>query len=135
MMKSACQKIKDSYDLDTLREIVEYGCISGIATNHIYYHQTVSFFDNYEDEIIEFISDTLGGEFNEELWSQNPCNITGYKNDVVWTFVELVASQLVEEYESTTNEELSDLDDNVYSNLTELANTEWGKNHLEIITG
>ena len=108
MLKSAFESVKDSYDLDTLREIVEHGCISGVANQHIYYTETVSFFDNYEDEIIEYIADTLGGEFNEELWNNNPCNITGYKNDTVWTFVELVASQIVNEYESTTCEELSD---------------------------
>ena len=89
----------------------------------------------YLKRIIEYIADTLGGESSEQIWIDNPCNIVGYKNATVWVYVELVASQLIDEYESTTNEELSDLDDNVYSNLTELANTEWGKNHLEIITG
>ena len=135
MLKSAFETIKDSYDLDTLREIVEHGCQSGVANQHIYYTETVSFFDKYEDEIYEYIADTLGGEFHEELWSSNTCNITGYKNDTVWTYVELVAQQLIDEYESTTNEELSCLDDFIYSNLKELSNTEWGKNHLEIVTG
>ena len=135
MLKSAYESIKDSYEIEDLREIVEHGCQSGVAHQHIYYSETVSFFDNYEDEIIEYIADNLGGEFNEQLWIDNPCNIIGYKNETVWAYVELVASQLIDEYESTTNEELYDLDDNVYSNLTELANTEWGKNHLEIVTG
>ena len=105
---SAFDVIKDQYDLDTLREITQHGCVSGVASFHIYYNQTLSFFDNYEDEMIEYIADTFGGEFNEELWNNNPCNITGYKNDTVWTFVELVAQQLVDEYESTTCEELSE---------------------------
>ena len=124
MLKSAFETIKDSYDLDTLRDIVEHGCQSGAANEHIYYYETTSFFDNYEDEIIEYIADTLGGESNEQIWIDNPCNIVGYKNDTVWVYVELIAQQLIEEYESTTCEELSDL-----------ANTEWGKNHLEIVTG
>ena len=105
-MESAYDSIRDSYGIEDLREIVEYGCISGVANQHIYYNQTVSFFDNYEDEIIEYIADNLGGEFNEELWSNNPCNITGYKNDIVWTYVELISQQLIGEYESTTCEEL-----------------------------
>ena len=134
MSKDAFNTVKESYDFDTLIEIVEHGCSSGVAHDHIYYYETLSFFDNYEDEIIEYIADTLGGEFNEELWNNNPCNITGYKNDTVWTFVELVASQLVDEYEDTTCQELSELDEEVYPNLQELANTEWGKSHLEIIT-
>ncbi len=135
-MESAYDSMRDSYPgIEDLQEIVKHGCQSGVAHQHLYYSQTVPFFDNYEDEIIEYIADTLGGESNEQIWIDNPCNIIGYKNATVWLYVELVASQLIDEYESTTCEELSDLDDNVYSNLTELANTEWGKNHLEIVTG
>ena len=48
---TAFDSIKDQYDLDTLKEIVEHGCASGVATNHIYYNQTVSFFDDNEEEI------------------------------------------------------------------------------------
>ena len=108
-MENAFDSVRDSYpNIEDLREIVEHGCQSGCANQHIYYSETLSFFDNYEDEIVEYIADTLGGEFNEELWTNNPCNITGYKNDTVWTFVELVASQLVDEYEDTTCQELSD---------------------------
>ena len=111
-MENAFDSVRDSYpSIEDLREIVEHGCSSGVAHQHIYYNQTLSFFDNYEDEIIEYIADTLGGEFNEELWNNNPCNITGYKNDTTWTYVELVASQLVDEYEDTTCQELSELDE------------------------
>ena len=130
----AFDSIKSQYDIDTLRDIVNHGCVSGVAHEHIYYSDTVSFFDNNEDEICEYVSDTLGGELLEDIWNNNPCNITGYKNDTVWTFVELVASQLIDEFESTTCEELSDLDEEVYPNLVELSNTEWGKDHLELIT-
>ena len=133
-MESALESIKDSYDVDTLRDIAEHGCSSGLAHSHIYYDQCGEFFDNYEDEIIEYIADQLGGEFNEQLWIDNPCNPICYKNETVWTYIDLVAQQLVEEYESTTNEELSNLDGSVYEELKELSNTEWGKNHLEIVT-
>ena len=108
---NAFETIKETYDIETLREIEEYGCSSGVAHDHIYYSDTLEFFDTYEDEIIEYIADTLGGEFNEELWTNNPCNIIGYKNDTVWCFIELVASQIVTEYEDTTCEELSDSDE------------------------
>tara|TARA_B100001250_G_scaffold111334_1_gene94067 strand:+ start:1940 stop:2317 length:378 start_codon:yes stop_codon:yes gene_type:complete len=107
MSQTAFESVQFSYDIDTLKEIVEHGCSSGVAHQHIYYSDTIKFFDNYEDEIIEYIADTLG-EYNEELWYNNPCNIIGYKNDTVWCFVELVASQLVGEYEDTTCEELSE---------------------------
>ena len=108
MMETAYDSVRDSYEIEDLRDIVEHGCVSGVAHQHIYYSDTIKFFDNYEDEIIEYIADTLGGEFNEELWNNNPCNITGYKNDTTWTYVELLASHLIDEYEDTTCQELSD---------------------------
>ena len=111
MTETAFDTIKETYDIDTLREIVEHGCESGVAHDHIYYRDTIKFFDEYEDEVVEYIADTLGGEFNEELWNNNPCNITGYKNDSAWCYVELVASLLVDQYEDITQEELSNSDE------------------------
>ena len=98
-MQSAIDNIKATYDYETCKEIVDHGCQSGVCHEHIYYGDTIKFFDNYEDEIIEFIADTLGGEMNEELWTNNTCNYTGYMNDTVWTFIELVAMQVVDEYD------------------------------------
>ena len=131
---AAKQEIYNSYDIDTLRGISEHGCVSGIAHDHIYYRDTIAFFDTHEDEIIDYIGDNYGSEINEELWNNNSCNITGYKNDTVWTYVELIARELIDEFESTTCEELSDLDEDVYPNLLELSNTEWGKDHLELVS-
>ena len=97
----AFDSVKESYDLDTLREIIDHGCISGVATNHIYYNHTVSFFDDNEEEIVEYISDNFGVEYLVELFSNNDANLNCYKNDVVWTFVECIAQQLVDEFETT----------------------------------
>ena len=124
--QSAFDTIKNEYDIDTLREIVEHGCSSGVANNHIYYTQTVEFFDIHEDEIIETIADILGGETNEDIWNNNPCNIIGYKNDTVWTYIELVANTLVEEYESITCEEMNDTFDDIL-------NSDWGVKDLEVV--
>ena len=131
MMETAFDSVRDSYDIDTLREIRDHGCASGVAHAHIYYSDTIKFFDEYEDEIIEYIADYLGGEFNEHLWNENPCNINGYKNDTTWCYVELVADQLIEIYEDTTCEELSN---STYDSVKELASTPWGQEHLQIIT-
>ena len=91
--------IKDQYDLDTLKEIVEHGCVSGVATNHIYYPETVKFFDFYQEEILEYIEDLLGTEYLIETFKYNEAHLTGYKNDVVWTYIELVAGQIVDDAE------------------------------------
>ena len=104
-MQSAIDNIKATYDYETCKEIVDHGCGSGVCHEHMYYGDTIKFYDTYEDEIIECIADNYGGEVNEELWTDNPCNLTGYKNATVWTFIELVASIVVDEKEE---QELSD---------------------------
>ena len=134
MFSSAIESIKDTYSIDTLREIVEHGCASGVAHDHIYYADCIKFYDTYEDEITDYIVDNFGSEMLVELFSNNEGNLRGYKNDLVWTYIEMIASTIIEEYEDVTCQELSDLDEDVYPNLTELSNTEWGKDHLEIVT-
>ena len=123
---SAFDTIKNEYDINTLRDIRDHGCSSGVAYNHIYYTETVSFFDKHEDEIIEYIADTLGGDINEDIWNRNPTHINGYKNDIVWTYIELVANTLVDQYEDITCEEMNDTFD-------EILNSNWGVNHLEVV--
>ena len=108
---TAFDSIKESYDLDTLREIVEHGCQSGVANHHIYYYQTVSFYDDNEEEIVEYVSDNLGTEYLVELFSNNDANLRCYKNDVVWSFVELVASLLIDQFETTMIEYEQEIDD------------------------
>ncbi len=98
-MQSAIDNIKATYDYETCKEIVDHGCQSGVCHEHIYYGDTIKFFDTYEDEIIDYIGDNFGSEVNEELWHANSCNICGYKNDTVWTFIELVAMQVIDEKE------------------------------------
>ena len=95
-LSSAYDVIKDTYDYETCKEIVEHGCVSGVATDHIYYKDTVAFFDKYEDEMIKRITDTLGEDVVKEMWTKHPNNITGYKNDVTWSFIELVAMAVVD---------------------------------------
>ena len=95
-LSSAYDVIKDTYDYETCKEIVEHGCVSGVATDHIYYKDTLAFFDKYEDEMIKHITDNLGEDTVKEMWTKHPNNITGYKNDVTWSFIELVAMSVVD---------------------------------------
>ncbi len=56
----------------------------------------------------------------------------------MWTYIELVANTLVEEYESITCEEMNETFDDILSleapKLKELSETEWGKDHLKFVT-
>ena len=105
-LRSAYDVIKDTYDYETCKEIVEHGCVSGVAHDHIYYKDTLSFFDKYEDEVTKYITDTLGEDTVKDLWNKHPNNITGYKNDMTWTFIELVAMSIVDGVDALKDDEL-----------------------------
>ena len=121
MTDSPFDVIKNQYTIDELNDIVEHGCASGCASNHIYYSDTVSFFDQYSDDICEYIRDVIGSEFLTETFDNNEGNLTGYKNDIVWTFIELYAMELIDNID---NEEFES---------NEEADT-FLKDHLEIVT-
>ena len=106
-MTSAITEIRNTYSYEDAKEIVNHGCQSGVCFNHIYYDNTIGFFNKYPDEITSYLVDNFGTEFLANIFTANDCNIDWYLNDVVWCFIELVCDQLVNEYESTTNEELS----------------------------
>ena len=100
---TAFEEIRNSYTIEELCDIVKWGCASGCATNHIYYADTVSFYDKYEDEICDYIRDGIGSEFLTETFDNNEGHLVGYKNDIVWTFIELYAMELID---NINNEEL-----------------------------
>ena len=107
-MENARDYIRDAYELEDLKEIATHGCQSGVCSQYIYYADTIKFFDNYEEEITDYIITNFGTEFLSNIFLANDCMLDMYKNDVTWCYVELICSQIVDEYESTTNEELSD---------------------------
>ena len=134
MIDSPFDVIKNDYTIEELNDIVEHGCASGCASNHIYYTDTVSFYDEHESDICDYITDAIGSEYLTETFDNNEGMLTGYKNDIVWTFIELYAMELID---NINNEEVEDdqtIVDTYQDKLTALSNTEWGKDHLEIVT-
>ena len=95
-MQSAFDNIKETYDLETCKEIVSHGCESGVCSQHIYYADTVKFFETYEDEIQTHVTESLGEEVLTELFKKAKGSLTHYKNSLVWTFIELVAMSIVD---------------------------------------
>ena len=57
-----------------IKDIIEYGCVSGIVNSQIYYSDTKKFFQKYCDEIFEalaedsFICDTENLNSNDLSW-------------------------------------------------------------------
>ena len=107
-MTSANSEIRATYDYEDAKEIVNHGCESGVCFKHIYNADTVGFFNKYPDEITGYIVDTIGIDFLKETLERNNGYLDGYLNDLTWAFIELVCGQIVDEYESTTQEEMSD---------------------------
>ena len=131
MTTSAYDQIVETYDIDTLREIRDHGCASGVAHDHIYYRDTIKFYDSYQDEIVDYIETMVGTEVLVDVFKQADASLDHYKNDVTWIYIELLSGELVDQYEDTTCEELSD---STYEAVKELASTPWGQDHLEIIS-
>ena len=117
-MLYAIEQIKEDYDYEDAKKIVNHGCQSGMCFKHIYYGDTIAFFDRYEDEIIEFIIDNFGNDVLLDLFTDANYDLKGYKNDVTWAFIELVCSVIVDEYESTTCEEMDDEPIKLYANYS-----------------
>ena len=103
----AFKELCNTYDLEQMQEIVNHGCQSGVCSQHIYYADTIKFFDTYEEEITDYIITCCGSEILANIFLTNDCSIDMYKNDATWCYIELLCSQIVNEYESTTCEELS----------------------------
>ena len=97
--QTAHSLITNTYDYETCKEIVSHGCESGVCSQHIYYGDTIKFFDTYADEVTEYIKDVLGTEVLSQTLYHNDGDLDLYKNDITWTFIELVAMEVVDEVE------------------------------------
>ena len=96
-MLNAIDNIKATYDYETCKEIVNHGCESGVCSQHIYYGDTIKFFDTYEDEIVAFIIDSVGADGLGEILAKNDGDLDMYKNDCTWCFIEFVAMEGVDD--------------------------------------
>ena len=105
--ESAYDEIMETIDYNEAKQIVNHGCQSGVCSQYIYYADTIRFFDNYEEEITDYIITSYGTEFLVNIFQDSNCHLDMYKNNVCWCYVEMICSQIVDEHESITNEELS----------------------------
>ena len=94
---NAREEVLKVYNIEELKEIANHGCSTGVCSQHIYYGDTKRFYDQYEDEIVEYIESEYGTEFLVELFEKADASLTHYKNDVCWTFIEMIAMEAVED--------------------------------------
>ena len=96
---NATEKILSVYNKEELKGIADHGCQSGVCSQHIYYGDTVQFYDTYENEIIPYFIDQYDVEFLVDLFKESLLggDLTIYKNNVCWAFIESVAFEAVED--------------------------------------
>ena len=72
-------------DADEIKDVTNYGCAGGVS-GFIYYTETTQFFDEYEDEIYDYLNDC---EMSMIDFVDRGSTITSLKNEMVWCVVEL----------------------------------------------
>ena len=95
---NATEKILQTYNKEELKEIADHGCQSGVCFKHIYYGDTIQFYDTFENDILDELVLNFGYDLLNDIFKQSDADLTHYKNSVVWAFIEMVAFEAVEEY-------------------------------------
>lgn len=107
-MTTARETIQDLYDKDDLTNIVNHGCVSGSAHRHIYTSDCVDFYNEYQDEIDEYICDVMG--LNTVMEITTECyDIQHAMSHLCWLYIDLMAGELLDE--ESEEEEYSYVDD------------------------
>ena len=84
--------IEDDEILSYMRNIIDYGCVSGTVKSLITYEDTEKYFDKYADEIFDLMN-----EKRDDGWDLN--NIEFNKNNLVWWSFEVIAQEIYYEME------------------------------------
>ena len=88
------QLLKD-YDQQQLQEIANHGCQSGVCSEHIYYADTIAFFNKYEGEILDLIHVRYGVNELVSIFKRSEADYDMYRNECCWLFIENVATDVV----------------------------------------
>lgn len=85
-----------------LETITEHGCASGTVSSLIYYDDTTDFFNNFYDEIYNFLADMEANGLdpikliNNEVDAEDILMCTDYsKNIIAWRVYEYVCDELL----------------------------------------
>ena len=93
---NARKEILNCYDLGTLKNIVELGCISGKAHAHLQIADNEKFFDENKDEISSSLKDYFGSDYLSNAAERSGGKNSHWKHRVVWRFIEMVATEEIE---------------------------------------
>ena len=94
---NATEKILQTYNKEELKEIADHGCQSGVCSQHIYYGDTIQFYETFETDILDELVLNYGYDFLNDLFKDANADLTIYKNHVAWAFIEMTAMEAVED--------------------------------------
>ena len=95
---NATRALQEMYTLEEFKEIADHGCESGVCRQHIYYGDTIKFYERNEGEILDYITDCYDDEFLVETFKNADACLDIYKNNIVWCFIEMIAMEAVDEH-------------------------------------
>ena len=96
-MQRGYDEIIATYDKETMEEIAGHGCSSGVCFKHIYYGDTVAFYDKYEDEILDYFTDYYDTDFLVNLFKEANADLGCYKNSVAWAYIEAISFDVIKD--------------------------------------
>ena len=114
---NAVKAVKEIYTLEELKEIADHGCQSGVCTKHIYYGHTVSFYDTFEEDIMDTLESEFSTEFLVDTFRQANACIDVYKNHMCWAFIEHVAFTTVDEEDERLELEEAKIEEYMTANV------------------
>ena len=89
---TARETILSMFTKDELKEISSHGADTGVS-GFTYYSETVEFFDEHEDEIIEYFNDSFGESIIKIAVDRGHDDMRSIKNFCTWAYLESIAHE------------------------------------------
>jgi len=108
--KTIRQWVEDQIKDEALNpdEVAKHGCVNGCVSALIYYHDTVKFYDQFEDEIWDRLYEDTENYGNKSIietismfnGSKDVGSLCQFKNLLAWYSVEEVCREIIDEKEA-----------------------------------
>ena len=81
---------------DHIKDILQYGCISGTVNDMIYYSDTIKFFNCYRKEILSMLqgTDKIVNYFDDTYWLDHKRYSIEEKNHLAWFIYEDITCRI-----------------------------------------
>ena len=82
-------------DIEEIKDVADHGCEGGVS-GFIYYYETRKFFDEYQEEIEQELSELYGDDYLKQILNTSSIqDVTQLKNYMVWSVVSMYCTDKV----------------------------------------